>query len=80
MYPDAELPDGFPLTREQAIYPDRALDPAAEEWLRRIAIMEELGSGDLARHELDRFLQRYPDYALPGWFPLSPNDVLPADR
>lgn len=80
MYPDYELPSGFPLQARQAIMPSRSIIPDAEDWLRDIAITYDRGDVDQARQQLARFLQRYRDYELPNWFPMDRADAEPAAR
>ncbi len=80
MYPDADLPEGFPLARADAVYPQRRIVQAADAWLRDIAGLAYEGRIDAARQQLARFFERYPDYELPGWFPLTPDDAAPIER
>ena len=80
LYPDAALPDDFPLGRSEAIAPQRTIIREADDWLRGVAILADEGRVDAARQELARFFERYPDYELPAWFPLTREDAAPIER
>lgn len=87
--PDMELYDGLdegPLeglsSSHRALPPRAGLsagDAAAARWLLAIAMLYDDGDHELAREELGRFFQLYPDYELPEGFPLTRADAEPPD-